>query len=253
MTTPGVMIVDDEQPARNRLRELLDDCRAELPHRIVAEAANGIEALDAVASAGADVALVDIHMPGMSGIEFARHLQLLPDPPAVVFVTAHDQYAVQAFEVNAIDYLLKPVRAARLLAALGKAIAGARVGRGVLERIDPHPRRFFSVAERGRITLVPVAEAIYLKAGQKYVAVRTRGGEHLIEESLTLLEQEFADLFVRIHRNCLVARRLVRGFERGVETEGEAGWSVVLEGCDEHLPVSRRQWAQVKSLAKGSA
>ena len=250
MSPIRVVIVDDEQPARSRLRELLEDCRAELPHSVAGEAANGMEGLQVAAAAEADVVLVDIHMPEMSGIEFARHLQVLERPPAVIFVTAHDQYAVEAFEVNALDYLTKPVRAVRLLAALKKATNGARPTRAVLESIDPAPRRHFSVAERGRVTLVPVSEVIYLRAELKYVTLRTRDREHLVEETLTQIEQEFGSVFVRIHRNCLVARRLIRGFERGAETEGDAGWSVVLEGLDERLPVSRRQWAQVKSLAE---
>ncbi len=253
MTELRLVIVDDEEPARNRLRELLGDCAGELPHVVAGEAANGVEGLQVVSAAGPDIVLVDIHMPGMSGIEFARHLQVLEKPPAVIFVTAHDQYAVEAFEVNAVDYLTKPVRVARLLAALKKAVHGTRVTRGVLERIDPQPRRHLSVAERGRVILVPIADVIYLRAELKYVTARTRDREYLVEESLTQLEEEFAALFVRIHRNCLVARRSIRGFERGVESEGEAGWSVLLEGSEEKLPVSRRHWAQVKPLAKGHA
>ena len=245
-----VVIIDDELPARHRLRELLEDCRGEQPHVVVGEAENGVEGLQVVASAQADVVFVDIHMPEMSGIEFARHLQVLEQPPAVVFITAHDQYAVKAFEVNAVDYLTKPVRAARLLTALKKTAGGGRVARGVLENIDPGPRRHFSVAERGRVLLVPVSEVIYLRAELKYLTLRTRDREHLVEESLSQVEQEFGGMFVRIHRNCLVARRLIRGFERSSETEGEAGWSVILEGTEERLPVSRRQWAQVKPLAK---
>jgi two-component system response regulator AlgR len=229
MTPLRVVIVDDEEPARNRLRELLEDCRGELPHSVTGEAANGVEGLRIVTSAGAEVVLVDIHMPEMNGIEFARHLQVLERPPAV-------------------DYLTKPVRAARLLAALKKSASGARLTRGVLEGIDPAPRRYLSVSERGRVTLVRVSDVIYLRAELKYVTVRTHTGEHLVEESLTRLEQEFGGVFVRIHRNCLVARRFIRGVERGVETEDEGGWSVVLEGLEEKLPVSRRQWAQVKAL-----
>jgi len=250
MSPIRVVIVDDEQPARNRLRELLEDCRADMPHSVAAEAANGVEGLQAVTASRADVVFVDIHMPEMSGIEFARHLQVLEHPPAVIFVTAHDQYAVEAFEVNALDYLTKPVRAARLLAALKKAAGGTHLTRGVLESIDPAPRRHFSVAERGRVTLVPVSDVVFLRAELKYVTLRTREREHLVEESLTRIEQEFGSVFVRIHRNCLVARRWIRGFERGAETEGEEGWSVILEGLDEKLPVSRRQWPQVKSLGK---
>ena len=245
-----VVIVDDEQPARSRLKELLEDCRADVPHSVVGEAANGVDALQVVAAANADVVLVDIHMPEMSGIEFARHLQVLERPPAVIFVTAHDQHAVEAFEVNALDYLTKPVRAARLLTALKRAANGARLARGVLDGIDPAPRRHFSVAERGRVTLVPVSDVLYLRAELKYVTLHTRDREHLVEESLAQIEQEFGSVFVRIHRNCLVARRWIRGFERGAETEHEAGWWVILEGLDEKLPVSRRQWPQVKSLAE---
>lgn len=250
MTPLRVLIVDDEPPARARLRELLDDCRAEVPNAIVGEAGNGIEGLDLLVSSAVDVVLADIHMPGMSGIEFARHIQGLEAPPAVIFVTAHDQYAVEAFELNAVDYLLKPVRASRIAAALKKAAAGPRVTREVLERVDPLPRRFLSVKERGRLTLVPLTDVLYLKAELKYVTVQTGQREYLIEESLAQLEDEFAGLFVRIHRNCLVARNRIRGFERLAGDEAEASWAVLLEGCEEKLPVSRRQWTQVKALAR---
>jgi two-component system, LytTR family, response regulator AlgR len=250
MTPASVVIVDDEQPARTRMLELLGDCAGEFPHVVAGEAANGIEGLELVGQARTDLALVDIHMPGMSGIEFARHLQVLEQPPAVIFVTAHDQYAVQAFEVNAVDYLLKPVRAARLLAALKKSLGGARLEREVLERIDPNPRRYFSVAERGRVTLVPVADAVFLKAELKYVTIRTREREFLIEESLSQLEKEFVGTFVRIHRNCLVSRASIRGVERGSDEDAEAGWTVILEGCSEKLGVSRRQWPMLKELLK---
>ena len=250
MTPLRVLVVDDEPPARARLRELLDDCRGEAPNIVVGEAANGLEGLDMLASTPVDVALVDIHMPGMSGIEFARHAQLLETPPAIVFVTAHDQYAVKAFELNAVDYLLKPVRASRVAASLRKVAAGVHVTREVLERVDAQPRRFLSVSERGRVMLVPLADVLYVKAELKYLTVRTREREYLIEASLAHLEEEFAALFIRIHRNCLVARRSIRGFERMAGDESEAGWAVLLEGCDEKLPVSRRQWAQVKALSR---
>jgi two-component system, LytTR family, response regulator AlgR len=245
-----VLIVDDEPPARARLRDLLDDCRAQVPNAIVGEAGNGLEGLDLLASNPADVALVDIQMPGMSGMEFARHLQLLPAPPAVIFVTAHDRYAVEAFELNAVDYLLKPVRSGRIAAALKKAVTGLPLTREVYDRVDPHPRRFLSVNERGRLTLVPLIDVLYLKAELKYVTVRTCDREYLIEESLARLEEEFAALFIRIHRNCLVARRRIRGFERAAGDEAEANWAIMLEGCEDKLPVSRRQWAQVKALVK---
>ena len=251
--TLRILIVDDEQPARNRLRELLEDCRAEVPHEIVGEAANGIEALELLPETRPDVALVDIHMPGMTGIELASHMQVLERPPSVIFATAHNQYAVEAFEVNAVDYLLKPVRAARLAAALKKVSGGDRLpnalSREALSRLDPQPRRYFAVAERGRVRLVPVADALFLKAELKYVAVQTRDTEYLIEEPLSHLEEEFSGLFIRIHRSCLVARRLIRGFERVAGEDGE-GWAVVLEGWPEKLAVSRRQWPAVKAIIR---
>jgi two-component system response regulator AlgR len=250
MTAMRIVIIDDEQPARRRLAELLADCASEFPHVLAGEAGNGLDGLQLVARGDMELALVDIHMPGMSGIEFARHAQILERPPAVIFVTAHDHYAVQAFELNAVDYLLKPVRTARLLAALKKSSAGAGVAREVLERIDPNPRRYFSVIERGRVALVPVADTLFLKAELKYVTIRTRAQEFLIEESLAQLEKEFESVFVRIHRNCLVARRLIRAVERSAGDDGEAGWSLTLEGCDEKLSVSRRQWPILKELLK---
>jgi two-component system response regulator AlgR len=251
-----VFLVDDEQPARSRMREVLGDLAGELPNVVVGEAANGQEALVALPAASPEVVLVDIHMPQMSGMEFARHLAILESPPAVVFVTAHDQYAIEAFEVNALDYLLKPVRAERLAGALAKARTTGGVRRDAVDRAAVQagqmPRRFFSVGERGKILLVPVADVVYLKAELKYVTVRTADREHLLEEALTGLEQEFAGIFVRIHRSCLVARRRIRGFERVTDADGEgAGWAVILEGAAEKLPVSRRQWPGVKALASG--
>ncbi len=249
-----VFLVDDEEPARERMKEVLGDLAGELPNVVVGEAASGRDALALVPTVPIDVALVDINMPEMNGIEFARHLAKLERAPAVVFVTAHGEYAIEAFEVNAIDYLLKPVRAARLSAALAKARAGGAVRGEPLERAaaaaGQGARRFLSVSERGRIHLVPVAEIVFLKAELKYVTVRTADREFLLEESLATLEQEFGTLFVRVHRSCLVARRRVRGFERAVDGDGEgAGWAVVLDGVPDRLPVSRRQWAAVKQLA----
>jgi two-component system response regulator AlgR len=260
-SAPRVLIVDDEPLARERLKELLGDCRAEVPHDLVGEAGNGLEALDALAQLAPDIVLVDIHMPGMSGLEFARHAQLLQRPPAIVFVTAHDAFALQAFEVNAVDYLLKPVRAARLAAALAKAGNAVRQARAVFNQLDAQPRRFFSASERGRIQLVPVGEVMFLRSGQKYITVHSGDREFLIEDSLSGIEEEFPGIFIRIHRNCLVARRLNRGVEKGAPpvgqgtdgadtTEGGDGWMLVLEGCEERLPVSRRQWPAVKTLLK---
>ncbi len=246
-----VFVVDDEAPARARMKSLLADIAAELPNALVGEAANGIEALERLAQTPADVALVDIRMPKMDGIELARHLSGTDRPPAVVFTTAYEQYAVEAFELNAIDYLVKPVRAQRLAAALRKAHRAAPPAREALARLASGPRRHLSVSERGRILLVPVADILYLKAELKYVTARTREREHLLDESLTHLEQEFAVRFVRVHRNCLVAREAIAGFEKGVAEDGETRWTVLLAGLAEKLPVSRRQWPMVKAAFAG--
>jgi len=251
-----IFLVDDEQPARDRMREVLGDLAGELPNVVVGEAATGHEGLVLLPQLPVDVALVDIHMPEMNGMEFARHLAALERPPAVIFVTAHDQYAIEAFELNALDYLLKPVRLQRLAAALTKARASGAVRREPLERAaaaaGQGPRRFLSVSERGRIHLVPVADIVYFKAELKYVTIHTAERQYLLEEALSGLEQEFGETFVRVHRSCLVARGRVRGFERVVDEDGEgAGWAVVLEGTVEKLAVSRRQWPVVKALAGG--
>lgn len=245
-----VFIADDEPPARARLRELLEDIAAEAPTRVVGEAANGLEALARLPASGAALAFLDIHMPGMGGLEVARHLALLPAAPAVVFVTAHDEHALEAFELSALDYLMKPVRAQRLAVALKKAAAAGAPGRERLAQAAAGTaREHLALAERHRIVLVPVRDIVYLRAGQKYVTARTREREHLLEESLVSLEREFAARFVRVHRNCLVARDAIRGFERLPAAEGEdAHWQAVLAGVPEKLPVSRRQWAAVRGL-----
>ena len=240
-----VFIADDEEPARERLRTLLEDIAPELSTKVVGEARNGIEAIDRLPPSGAQVLLLDIQMPGMGGLEVARHLAGLAEPPTVVFVTAHDRHAVEAFELNALDYLLKPVRAERLAAALRKASVP---NREQLAKAAQNAREYLSVAERNRIVLVPVREIIFLRAEQKYVTLRTRNREHLIEEPLVSLEREFAASFVRIHRNCLVARAAIRGFERGGGADEEPHWMVVLDGLEEKLPVSRRQWPQLREL-----
>lgn len=247
-----VMVVDDETPARRRLRELLDDCSASLPIAVVGEAANGREALDLMQSAPPDLVLTDIHMPDMDGIELARHLLKLPRPPLVVFTTAFHEHALEAFEVNAVDYLVKPVRVQRLLSALQKV---PRLRPLTAERISQLPsnaRRFLSVTERSRVVLVPIEDVLFLKAELKYITIRTKDREYLLEESLTRLEQEFGHRFVRVHRNCLVARDAIRGFERRVNGDGDAHWEVLLNGLDETLPVSRRQQGIVRDLSRES-
>ncbi len=252
--TLSLLIVDDEQPARARLRELLTDLAPEQPLTIAGEAANGVEALTKLQEGPVDVVLTDIRMPRLDGIELAQHLGNLPEPPAVIFITAYDNYAVQAFELNAIDYLLKPVRAQRLLAALQKITprgaptpALAEIGR----QVRGGGRTHLSCQERGRLLLVPVEEVLYFKADLKYVTARTREREYLLDEALTHLEEEFAERFIRLHRAVLVAKTALAGFERAASDDAEAyGWALV-RGSGEKLPVSRRQWALAKEIAKG--
>jgi two-component system response regulator AlgR len=248
MSEARILIVDDEPPARARLRALLGDIAADFPHHIVGEAGDGVAALELLAQTSADIALVDIRMPRLDGIELAQQLAGLARPPAVVFVTAHDEFALQAFELAAADYLMKPVRAPRLLDALRKARRLAP-GDALLKELAPAGRTRLRVVERGEVLLVPLAEVLYLRAEQKYVTVRTAAREYLIEESLAHLEAEFGPRFVRIHRNCLVAAAAVAGVVRAADPAegGEPHWALSLKGVPERLPVSRRQWPQAKA------
>jgi two-component system response regulator AlgR len=232
-----ILIADDEAPARNRLRELL----AEIPETIVTgEARNGMEALRLAEHALPNVMLLDIRMPGMDGIETAEHAQKLSPPPAVIFTTAYDTYAMQAFELNAVDYLLKPIRRERLTNALKKARALLPEQLNEIRQLRP-PRTHFSASERGRILLIPLADVIYLRAELKYLTVRTREREYLIDESLNHIEEEFSDQFIRLHRNCLAARAAILGFEKRHEADGENHWVALLKDVPDILPVSRRQ------------
>jgi two-component system response regulator AlgR len=241
-----VMIVDDEQPARNRLRQLLGDLATQLPTEVVAEAANGLDALELAHVNVLDLALVDIRMPRMDGLQLALHLARLPKPPAVVFVTAYDQYAIKAFDLSATDYLLKPVKAERLLDALQKA-RGHVLSQATLQALAPDGRRHLRSSERGRVMLIPVEDILYLKAELKYVTARTVVGEYILEESLTQLEHEFGPRFLRVHRNCLVSSAAVSGYARDANDEEGERWVLLLQGLAEKIPVSRRQWGQVKA------
>jgi len=245
-----ILIVDDEAPARRRLHQLLDDCEKALPLTIVGEAANGREALELLHATPADLVLTDIHMPDMSGLELARHMLKLPDPPVVIFTTAYQEHALGAFEVNALDYLLKPVRLPRLLTALQKVPRLKPISAARLEALPSIARRFLSITERSRVILVPIEDIAYLKAELKYITIRTAEREYLLEESLTRLEEEFAQRFVRVHRNCLVARDFIRGFERRVGDDGDSHWEVLLRDIPETLPVSRRQQWVVRDFGR---
>lgn len=244
-----VLIVDDEAMARSRLRDLLGDIAEEYPTRVVGMVANGAEALRMIGQEQVDLVLADIRMPVMDGVEFARELALRPDPPGVIFTTAYDEYAVTAFDVEAVDYLVKPVRAGRLAAALARFRRSRGAEQGP-DAVTGDGRKHFSVTERGRILLVAVDDVRYLKAEMKYVTAFTAERDYVLDESLVQLEEEFGDRFLRIHRNCLVARAAIVGVEREGEADGEPHWAVLLAGVSERLPISRRQWPTVKATLK---
>lgn len=233
-----ILIADDEDPARNRLRDVLADIGN---MTIVAEARNGKEALQLAEQYQPDVVLLDIRMPVIDGIEAAQHLQKLVKPPAIIFTTAYDNYAIQAFDINALDYLLKPIRQERLEKALRKARALLPDQLTAIAAMSPQ-KSHLTISERGRILLVPVTDIIYLRAELKYVTVRTVEREYLLEESLTHLEQEFGDIFIRLHRNCLVAHAYILGYEkRSSDEHGEKQWVALLKHVPETIAVSRRQ------------
>ena len=242
-----VLIVDDELLARTRLRTLLGDCTAPAV-QVVAEAANAAQALAWLQHQTVDVALIDIHMPGADGLTLAQSLRALPQPPAVVFVTADAGHAVQAFELDALDYLTKPVRLERLQAMLQKVKRLTKVIRG----LEPDlPEEVLLIQERGRTERVPLSKVLYLKAELKYITVRTLAKSYLLEGALNELEEKYPTRFMRIHRNTLIARHAVRALDKHHDADEGAGWAVRLDGVDEPLFVSRRQLAAVREMLAG--
>jgi two-component system response regulator AlgR len=249
-----VLVVDDEALARLRLRSLVQDCPAPKAE-VAGECANGTQALAWLAEHDADLVLLDIHMPGLDGTQLAARLKQLPAPPAVVFVTAHAEHALQAFDLEAVDYLTKPVRRERLQAALQRVVQrlAARAPAEAPSAQEP----VLVVNELGRKVRVPVSEVLYLKAELKYVTLRTASHTHVLDDALTDLEQRLGDRFLRIHRNALVARSALKALERRAlpaegEDEAAEGWVVRVAPVDEWLVVSRRQVAAVKeAIAEG--
>ena len=236
-----VLLVDDEALARARLRTLLADC----PGAAVAgEAANASQAMELLRRHSFDLALLDVHMPGADGLALAQTWRTLPGAPLVVFVTAHAEHAVDAFELEAADYLTKPVRLARLQLALQKV---QRLLQSRLEQPPDAPAPVLVIQERGRTERVPLPEIVYLKAELKYVTVRTASRSYILDGSLSELEEKFPGQFMRIHRNALIARHAVRSLERHFDPEEGEGWAVRLHGIDELVGVSRRQLAAVRA------
>lgn len=240
-----VLIVDDEALARKRVMRLLEeigDCD------IVGEATNGKEALLKSSDLDPDLVLLDIRMPEMDGLEAALHLSKLPNPPAVIFTTAFSDHALKAFETNAVDYLLKPIRKERLQKAIESAhkLNRAQIASLENEPSDYASRSHLSVSARGSIELIPVIDIIFFQADQKYVNIGHLNGETLIEDSLKSLENEFNELFLRIHRNAIVAIQHLKGIEKGKEGQHY----VKLNGTDNRLEISRRYLPQVRKKVK---
>lgn len=245
-----ILIVDDEKPARDRLRQLIDDFDE---YEVAAEAANGEEAIRLAAETRPDIVLLDIRMPGVDGIEAAHYLNKLDSPPAIVFATAYDQYAIDAFEARAIGYVLKPVRRERLASALEQA---ARLAAGTLAEVAAASnlesrRRHVCSMSHGQLKLIPLEDVHYFRADQKYVCVHHAGGQDLIDDSLKSLEEEFADDFVRIHRGAVVA---VDKIERLAKT-ADGKHHVILRDDSQQpaneLIISRRHLADVRRRLKG--
>jgi len=240
------LIVDDEALARARLSTLLGDCRS--PGAVVvAQAADAVQAMQHLQHQVFDVILLDIQLPGVDGLALARSMRALAKPPAVVFVSAYSEHAVHAFELEAVDYLTKPVRLERLQLALQKV---AR-----LLEASPQPVTAISATSdvlliqgRTRTERVPLSEVLYFKAELKYVTVRTADQSFILDASLNDLEQKYADRFLRIHRNALVSRNAMRALHRHHDPQEGEGWALLLDGADMPLMVSRRQLATVREL-----
>ena len=248
-----LLIVDDEALARLRLRALLDSLQAELALHITGEAANADEALQALRAQPADLVLLDIGLPGRDGLRLATALKALPQPPAVVFITAHAGHALRAFELEALDYLTKPVRQERLRATLQRAQQRLGLQPSTAAPVPAQADPVIVVSDRGRVLRLPVREVLYLKAEQKYVTLRTAQHTHVLDDALADLELRLGSGFVRVHRNALVAVQALRAMElRGSSADGD-GWAVRVAPTDEWLAVSRRQLAAVRAAMDGSA
>jgi two-component system response regulator AlgR len=240
-----ILIVDDEMPARAHLRSLLEEIGP--PYQVAGEAASGEEALAACHGMPVDLVLLDIRMPGMDGLTAAARLAEGEQPPAVIFTTAFDEHALAAFERNAIDYLLKPVRRRRLEQALDKAVSLTRPQLQVLQGLQNEEEAAISATFRGGLQRIPLSEIYYFRAEQKYVVARHAAGEALLEESLKSLEKQFGERFLRIHRNALVAKSQLAGLRK----EDDGRTLIVLKDLEEQLDVSRRHLAEVRRFLRG--
>lgn len=245
-----ILIVDDEKPARDRLHQLVDDLEV---HEVVGEAANGEQAIKLATSLNPDVVLLDIRMPGVDGIETAHHLNAMTTPPAVVFTTAYDEYAIDAFDARAIGYVLKPVRRERLERALDHA---ARLTGQILSELTAEPniqsrRQHVCARVKDELRLIPIDNISYFSADQKYVCVHHGDGTDLIDDSLKALEDEFAENFVRIHRGALVAVDKIDRLEKSPDGKSRVILREMADDEDDDLTISRRHLANARRRLKG--
>lgn len=245
-----ILIVDDEQPARERLRQILSE---EADYEVVGEAANGTEALRLCGKEQPDIVLLDIRMPEMDGIETAHHLNALQQPPAIVFTTAYNEYAIDAFDARAIGYVLKPVRRQRLQVALQQArkLASATLQSVAAEAKLETTRQNICVTRQGELRLIPLANIICFRADHKYLVVVHDDGEDLIEESLKTLADELQQDFVRIHRSTLVAIDRIERVEKSAEGKNQVILRDSSQVDDNQLIISRRHLADVRRHLKG--
>jgi two-component system, LytTR family, response regulator AlgR len=249
--TLRVLVVDDEELARMRLRGLVAECPSPQA-TVIGEAANAAQALAWLADNDCDLVLLDIRMPGNDGLQLAAELKRREPAPAVVFVTAHAEHALEAFDLHAVDYLTKPVRRERLQAALERA--EMRLARQPAAGAAPGADPVIVVSEFGRVVRVPVREVLYLKAELKYVTLRTAERSYVLDDALADLEQRLGEHFLRVHRNALVARHAMRALERRAATDddGSEAWAVRVAPVDEWLAVSRRQASAVREAMRDS-
>jgi len=249
-----VLVVDDESLARARLQTLLNDCRNPAASGVT-EAAQAVQAMEVLQHQPIDLVLLDIHMPGVDGLGLAQALRSLPQPPALVFVTAYAEHALQAFELDAVDYLTKPVRLERLQSALQKAarrLAQRASPAAGAQAVPATSEAVLLIHDRNRIERVPLADVVYFKAELRYITVRTVAHSYVLDGALNDLEEKYGKHFLRIHRNALVARHAARALEKHHDPQEGEAWALRLDGVSERLWVSRRQLGAVREmLAQG--
>ena len=237
-----VLIVDDEKLARSRLQAVLADCST-LPELQISEAADALQAMRILEQQPIDLIFLDIHMPGASGLSLAREIRHLPQVPQIIFVTAHAEHALQAFDLDAIDYLTKPISSARLQKALEKVSRMQHAREQTAQELE----KTLIIHDRGRMLRVPLADVLYFKAELKYITVRTAQATYILDGSLTDIEQDYGAGFMRVHRNALVAKRAITALEKHHDEEYGEGWALRLQGIAEPIAISRRQLVNVRS------